>query len=396
MGFESFKNESDLHIMGTYSRFPVCIVEGKGAVAISDDGREYIDFGSGIGVNSLGYCDKDWVEAVTKQVARLQHTSNLYYTVPQVGVAEKIVEKSGLKKVFFCNSGAEANECAVKIARKYSFDKYSNGRNKIITLKNSFHGRTVTTLSATGQDVFHNYFFPFTDGFDYAVANDYQDTVSKLDDSVCAVLLELVQGEGGVVPLDNDYVKEIYAYCRDKDILFMVDEVQTGIARTGTLFCFEQYGILPDVLTLAKGLGGGLPIGACVVGERAADVLTSATHGTTFGANPVCCAAAECVLNKIDDGFLKAVRKKGEYMFSAVKQMPGVSQVRGLGMMIGIELESGDPKPVVSECLNNGLLVLTAKKSLRLLPPLNISFEELERGIAVLGESLTKLFAPKQ
>lgn len=393
MGFEKLKNESDLHIMGTYSRFPVCIVEGNGAVAVSDEGKEYIDFGSGIGVNSLGYCDKDWSGAVAKQAALLQHTSNLYYTKPQVAVAKKIVSKSGLNKVFFCNSGAEANECAVKVARKYAFDKYGAGRNKIITLKNSFHGRTVTTLSATGQDVFHNYFFPFTEGFDYAIANDFQDTVSKLDDSVCAVFLELVQGEGGVVPLDKNYVKELYDYCCDNDILFMVDEVQTGIGRTGTLFCFEQYGILPDVITLAKGLGGGLPIGACVTGHKAADVLTSATHGTTFGANPVCCAAAECVLNKIDSNFLNDIRKKSEYMFSKIKQMPGVSRVRGLGMMMGIELESGDSKSVVSECLNNGLLVLTAKTALRLLPPLNISWDELERGINILGSVLTKLFA---
>ena len=285
------------YIIGTYKRQDVVLVEGHGAVAHDETGKEYIDFGSGIGVNSLGYCDGEWADAVAAQAHRLQHASNLYYTQPAVRLAKLLCEQTGYRKALFCNSGAEANECAIKIARKYSFDKYGAGRDKILTLKNSFHGRTVTTLSATGQDVFHNYFFPFTDGFSYAPANDIDAVREVLEQGgYCAVMFEFIQGEGGVVPLEQDFVKALFGYCRTHDILTVADEVQTGIGRTGTLLASEQFGVQPDVTTLAKGLGGGLPIGAVLVNEKTMNVLSFGDHGTTFGANPVVCAGAYSAL----------------------------------------------------------------------------------------------------
>ncbi len=385
MTFEDIKNKEQKYMMHTYGRFPAALVSGKGAVAKDADGKEYIDFTSGIGVNCLGYCDDGWVKAVSDQAAAIQHISNLYYSPLQVGVAERLCSLTGMDKVFLCNSGAEANECAIKIARKYSFDKYGEGRQKILTLVNSFHGRTVTTLAATGQDVFHNYFYPFTEGFDYVVANDTDDLMKHIDDSVCAVFVELIQGEGGVMPLCREFVKAVADVCAEKDILFMVDEVQTGISRTGSVYCYQQYDIKPDVVTSAKGLGGGVPIGACLCNEKLADVMSAGTHGTTFGGNPIACAAAGYVLDTVTtDEFLSSVREKGDYIRQQLSGMANVKEVRGMGMMIGIVTEKDNAKAVAAACVEKGLLILTAKNLLRMLPPLNITKEEIDRGLSIL------------
>ena len=385
MTFEEIKNDEQQYMMHTYGRFQTALVSGKGAVAKDVDGKEYVDFTSGIGVNCLGYCDDGWVKAVSEQATTLQHISNLYYSPLQTEVSKKLCELTGLDKVFLCNSGAEANECAIKIARKYSFDKYGNGRQKIVTLVNSFHGRTVTTLAATGQDVFHNFFFPFTEGFEYAEANNIDSLKDCIDDEVCAVFIELVQGEGGVMPLDKAFVSEIEKICREKDILFMVDEVQTGISRTGAFYCYQNYGIQPDVITSAKGLAGGLPMGACLCVEKLADVLGAGTHGTTFGGNPIACAGAKEVLSRVaTEDFLKEVNAKGEYIREKLQTMANVSEVRGMGMMIGIVTEKDNAKEIAKKCVENGLLILTAKNLLRLLPPLNITYEEIDRGLNIL------------
>ncbi len=385
MTFEEIKNDEQQYMMHTYGRFQTALVSGKGAVAKDVDGKEYVDFTSGIGVNCLGYCDDGWVKAVSEQATTLQHISNLYYSPLQTEVSKKLCELTGLDKVFLCNSGAEANECAIKIARKYSFDKYGNGRQKIVTLVNSFHGRTVTTLAATGQDVFHNFFFPFTEGFEYAEANNIDSLKDCIDDEVCAVFIELVQGEGGVMPLDKAFVSEIEKICREKDILFMVDEVQTGISRTGAFYCYQNYGIKPDVVTSAKGLAGGLPMGACLCVEKLGNVMTAGTHGTTFGGNPIACAAAKEVLSRVaTEDFLKEVNEKGEYIREKLKTMANVSEVRGMGMMIGIVTEKDNAKEIAKKCVENGLLILTAKNLLRLLPPLNITYEEIDRGLDIL------------
>ena len=385
MNFETIKQEEQQYLMHTYGRFNAALVSGKGAIAKDAAGKEYVDFTSGIGVNSLGYCDEGWVKAVTAQASTLQHISNLYYSPLQTEVAKKLCELTGMSKVFLCNSGAEANECAIKIARKYSFDQYGNGRQKIVTLVNSFHGRTVTTLAATGQDVFHNYFFPFTEGFDYAAANDIDDMKAKLTDDVCAVFIELIQGEGGVMPLEASYVRELQQLCQEKDILFMVDEVQTGISRTGEFYCYQGYGVQPDVVTSAKGLGGGLPIGACLCTEKLSEVMSSGTHGTTFGGNPIACAAAKEVLSRVaEPEFLAEVKAKGEYIREELKKMPNVRDIRGRGMMIGIVTEKDNAKAIAAKCVEQGLLILTAKDLLRLLPPLTITYEEIDRGLAIL------------
>ena len=385
MTFEEIKNDEQQYMMHTYGRFQTALVSGKGAVAKGVDGKEYIDFTSGIGVNSLGYCDDGWVKAVSDQAAAIQHISNLYYSPLQTEVAKKLCEFTGFDKVFLCNSGAEANECAIKTARKYSFDKYGQGRQKIITLVNSFHGRTVTTLAATGQDVFHNYFFPFTDGFEFAAANDIDDLKAHIKDDVCAVFVELIQGEGGVMPLDKSYVEAIQTICNEKDILFMVDEVQTGISRTGDFYCYQGYGVKPDVVTSAKGLGGGLPIGACLCSEKLADVMSAGTHGTTFGGNPIACAAAKEVLSRVTTPeFLAEVRAKGEYIRAELEKIGNVKEVRGRGMMIGIVTEKDNAKAVAAQCVENGLLILTAKDLLRLLPPLTITYDEINKGLGIL------------
>ena len=382
--------EKDLkYIMHTYGRYDVALKSGKGAVAYDENGKKYIDVSSGIGVNSLGYCNDGWVEAVTKQAGTIQHMSNYFYSEQASNLAEKLCNLTGLSKVCFGNSGAEANECAIKIARKYSFDKYGEGRNEIITLKNSFHGRTVTTLSATGQDVFHNYFFPFTEGFSYVEADDMNALKNAVNKNTCAIMLELIQGEGGVNILDKDYVQSLVKFCNENDILVIVDEVQTGIGRTGKLFAFENYEILPDLVTVAKGLGGGLPIGLCMCGEKLKDVMSPSTHGTTFGANPVVCAGANYVLDTITaDGFLDEVNKKGAYIEEKVLKFENVKNVRRMGLMIGIELESGNAHEIAVKCVENGLLIITAKDLLRMLPPLVITYDEINEALKILENTL--------
>ncbi len=377
------------HVMGTYGRYSLVMDSGAGETATDENGKKYIDFGSGIGTNSLGYCNADWADAVCEQVRKIQHTSNYYYTKVQADFAAKLTEAAGMKKVFFGNSGAEANECAIKIARKYSFDKYGKGRHNIITLVNSFHGRTITTLSATGQDVFHNYFFPFTEGFIFVEANNIDDLKAKLDDTVCAVMFEHIQGEGGVNALDQAFVDAIYELTAPKDVLTIADEVQTGIGRTGKFLAGDHFGHKPDIVTLAKGIAGGLPMGACLAGEKCADVLTSGTHGSTFGGNPVCCAGGLKVLEKAaDPAFLAEVTKKGGYIREKLNALDEVAGISGIGLMIGISLKTKDAKEIAKNALDNGLLVLTAKDKVRLLPPLTISYEEIDEGIRILTELL--------
>ncbi|HCA04843.1 MAG TPA: aspartate aminotransferase family protein [Ruminococcaceae bacterium] len=381
--------EKDLkYIMHTYGRYDVALKSGKGATAYDEDGKKYIDVSSGIGVNSLGYCDEGWVDAVAKQAGTIQHMSNYFYSRQASDLAEKLCRLTGMSKVCFGNSGAEANECAIKIARKYSFDKYGKGRNEIITLKNSFHGRTVTTLSATGQDVFHNFFFPFTEGFAYAEANDIGALKNTFTDKTCAVMLEVIQGEGGVNILDKAYVKELADLCRERDVLVIIDEVQTGAGRTGKLFAYENYGISPDLVTAAKGLGGGLPIGVCMCSDKLKDVMSPSTHGTTFGANPVVCAGANYVIDRIaNEEFLNEVNLKGEYLESKLKELDAVKSVRRMGLMIGIEID-GDAHEIAAKCVNNGLLIITAKDLLRMLPPLTITKQELDEAISILKSTL--------
>lgn len=382
--------EKDLkYIMHTYGRYDVALKSGKGAIAYDENGKKYIDVSSGIGVNSLGYCNDGWVEAVAKQAGTIQHMSNYFYSEQSSNLAEKLCTLTGLSKVCFGNSGAEANECAIKIARKYSFDKYGEGRNEIITLKNSFHGRTVTTLSATGQDVFHNYFFPFTEGFSYVEAGDMNALKNTANKNTCAVMLELIQGEGGVNILDTSYVQSLVKFCNENDILVIVDEVQTGVGRTGKLFAFENYEILPDLVTVAKGIGGGLPIGLCMCGEKLKDVMSPSTHGTTFGANPVVCAGANYVLDTITaDGFLDEVNKKGAYIEEKVSKFENVKNVRRMGLMIGIEFENGNAHDIAVKCVENGLLIITAKDLLRMLPPLVITYDEIDEALKILETTL--------
>lgn len=391
MDLSEIKREEKTYLMPTYGRFDIAIESGHGAVAVGSDGREYIDFGSGIGVNSLGYANRGWARAVSHQAKQLQHTSNLYYSEVQVSLADRLCHAAEMSRVFFCNSGAEANECAIKLARKYSFDKYGPGRHQIITLCNSFHGRTITTLTATGQDSFHNYFYPFTEGFRYAPAGDFAALSDLAGDDTCAVLIELVQGEGGVLPLERDYVKQVAEFCAKRDILLMVDEVQTGVARTGSFFAYQHYWIKPDVVTAAKGLGGGLPIGACLASERLGEVLSPGMHGTTFGGNPVACAGASYVLEVVDHpDFLQSVAEKGDYIRRALETMPGVTEVRGLGLMLGAVLKKENAREVAEKALEHGLIVLTAKTVLRLLPPLTITYEEIDRGLAALRKTLAE------
>lgn len=390
MDFQTAKQYDDKYIIHSYGRFPVLLTKGKGATVQDDTGKTYIDFTSGIGVNALGFCDDNWVQAVSTQLQSLQHTSNLYYTEPCIQAAKLLCEKSGMKKVFFGNSGAEANEGVIKAARKYSFLKYGASRNKIIALQNSFHGRTMAALSATGQDAYHNFFFPFVDGFVFAKANDFADILSKMTDDVCAVILETVQGEGSVVPLDKEYVQAVAKACKEKDILLIVDEVQTGMGRTGSLFSYQQFGIQPDLVSCAKGLGGGLPIGAVLFGEKTETVFVPGDHGSTFGGNPVVCAGAVHILNTMDEAFLQDVQKKGAYLKEKIEKMPHVENVAGLGMMLGIQLDV-EAKPVINALLEAGLLVLSAKTKIRLLPPLTITQEELDKGLTILEQTLASL-----
>ncbi len=380
------------HIMPTYGRFDVVIDSGKERTAVDENGKKYIDFGSGIGTNSLGFCDNEWAEAVSKQAHSIQHTSNYYYTKVSADFAQTLTESTGYSKIFFGNSGAEANECAIKLARKYSFDKYGKGRHNIITLLNSFHGRTLCTLSATGQDSFHNYFFPFVEGFINTPANDIDALINTLDDNkdtVCTVMFECVQGEGGVIPLDKDFVKAIADECTKRDILAICDEVQTGVGRTGKFLACEHYGIKPDIVTLAKGLAGGVPIGVCMANDKCCNVLSKGMHGSTFGGNPISCAGGNVVLKRVlADGFLDEVAQKGKYIKTELCKINEVDGVDGLGLMLGIRLKTKKAADVCKECLDNGLLVLTAKEKLRLLPPLNITKDEINKGLSILKNIL--------
>ena len=378
------------YIAQTYGRFNLALSHGKGCQVWDFEGNEYLDFTSGIGVNSLGWADEDWLKAVVHQASSLAHTSNLFFTEPSSRLAKKLAKASGLKRVFFANSGAEANEGAIKTARKYSHDKYGKDRATVLTLVNSFHGRTISTLSATGQEIFHQHFFPFTKGFDHTPANELRALETRLGQKdVCAIILEVVQGEGGVCSLDHEYLQGVQALCHQYDVLLIIDEVQTGIGRTGTMFAYQQFGLTPDIITLAKGLGGGLPIGAFILGEKVQDTLGKSDHGSTFGANPVSCAGANAVLAKIDDAFLAEIKRKGEKLQKALAALPKVKSVSGLGLMIGVEFKEGTKAAdIVAKCIEKGVLFLTAKTKLRLLPPLIINDEQIEKGIALLKEVL--------
>ena len=377
------------YIAHAYGRFDVTLNEGKGSTLYDENGKKYIDFGSGIGVTAFGICDDEWKKAVIGQLDKVQHVSNLYYTEPCAKLAKLLCDKTGMKKVFFSNSGAEANEGAIKFARKYSFDKYGECRSTIITLVNSFHGRTITTLAATGQDSFHKIFGPFTEGFKYCPANDIDALKEMVTDDVCAIMFECVQGEGGVNNLDYDFVKAIEGISKEKDILMVVDEVQTGNGRTGRYFAYENFDITPDIVSTAKGLAGGLPMGAVLFGEKVNDVVTPGTHGSTFGGNPICAAGACSIVSRIDDAFLLSVREKSKYIINFLNNVKGVKSISGMGLMLGIEIEK-DAKEVANECLEKGLLVLTAKSKIRLLPALNISKAELDEGLNILKEVIEK------
>ncbi len=377
-------------VMQTYGRFPVAIDHGEGATLYSPEGKAYIDFASGIGVNCLGYGNQSWLNAITEQAGKLAHLSNLYYSEPYIRLAQQLTERTGMKRAFFANGGGEANEGMIKLCRKYSYDKYGQGRSTIITLKDSFHGRTITTLKATGQEVFHQYFFPFTEGFQYATANDLSSVKALDDGTVCAVMVELVQGEGGVLPLSQEFVTGLAALCQEKDWLLAVDEVQTGVGRTGSLFCFQQYSILPDVMSFAKGIGGGLPLAGILAGEKTELVLTPGTHATTFGGNPICCAGALSVLEQLTDEVLSDVTAKGAYLKTEIEKLPQVDSVRGMGLMLGVSLKEGiNHSQKVQEMLDEGLMCLTAGHgTIRLLPPLTISQEEMDKGLAVMAKVL--------
>ena len=377
------KELDNQYVAHAYGRFDVALTKGQGSTLYDEDGKKYIDFGSGIGVTAFGINDPVWTKAVEEQLHRVQHTSTLYYTAPCAKLAQLLCGKSGMKKVFFGNSGAEANEGAIKFARKYSFDKYGAGRSTIITLVNSFHGRTITTLAATGQDSFHTVFDPFTPGFKYCPANDIEALQAAATDDVCAVLFECVQGEGGVNNLSPTFVNAIAKLAKEKDILIAVDEVQTGNGRTGTYFAYQQYGIIPDIVTTAKGLGGGLPIGAVLFGEKLQDTMTPGSHGSTFGGNPVVAAGACSIVERIDDDFLSEVQRKSEKIRTALAKVKGVQSISGMGLMLGIETDKPAGE-VAKACLANGLLILTAKTKLRLLPALNISDAELDEGLEIL------------
>ncbi len=376
-GINTFELDKQF-VANTYARFPLAVKEGQGALLIDEAGKEYIDLGSGIAVNVFGAGDEKWVEAVASQAKTLSHISNLYYTQPQVKLAQMLCEKTGMKKVFFGNSGAEANECAIKVARKYG-----GRRNVVLSLNGSFHGRTLATLAMTGQDVFHSQFQPLPLGFKYTDPNDIKALEAALTEDVCALMVEIVQGEGGVNPLDKAFVVKAQQLCHERDILFMVDEVQTGMGRTGSLFAYMQYGLGPDVVTTAKGLGGGLPIGACLMGEKAQNVLGLSDHGSTFGGNPICAAGALSILERLDDGLLRDVKKKSDYIFDQLQGKPGILSVSGMGLMIGIETEK-TAREIVDACLTQGIVTLTAKNKVRLLPPLTITFPQLEKAIGIL------------
>ena len=380
MDSEKVIKRDNEYVLHTYNRNPIALEKGHGLYAEGPEGQKYLDFTSGIGVNSLGYCDLTWAEAVSEQAHKLQHTSNLYYTAPCGKLAKKLCKRTGMSKVFFGNSGAEANEGAIKAARKYSFDHYGKGRDVVITLVNSFHGRTIATLTATGQEVFHNYFGPFNEGFQYVPAGDIEALRELVDRHTCAVMMELIQGEGGVMALDPDYVQAVRAFCDEKDLVLIVDEVQTGVGRTGTFLCCEHYNLKPDIVTLAKGLGGGLPIGA-------------------FGGNPVVCAGANVVVDRMDQSFLANVSERAVQLRAGLAKLPMVKNLSGIGLMVGIEFFGGiQAADVLAACREKGLLVLTAKSRLRLLPPLTLTAHDVEKALGILNEVLTEMEqkAPKE
>ena len=379
-------NIDQTYIANTYARFPVEIASGKGSLLYSPEGKRYIDMGSGIGVTAFGNGDDAWKEAVIAQLGKVQHTSNLYYTEPCAKLAQLLCERTGMKKVFFGNSGAEANECAIKAARKYAAEKKGPEYHTIVTLKNSFHGRTLTTLAATGQEHYHELFQPLTPGFAYAEADDLEGLKKlALETKAAAVMVECIQGEGGVRVVDPDFLRGAYEFCQKEDILLIVDEVQTGNGRTGQLYAYMNFGIQPDIVSTAKGLGGGLPLGACLLGEKVQDVFHPGDHGSTFGGNPVCCAGALSVLERLDDSFLAEVRSKGEFIRSALTGAPGVEYLSGLGLMVGVKTVKSAAE-VVAKCNERGVLCLTAKDKVRLLPALNIPLKLLEEAVAVLKD----------
>ncbi|MDE6361888.1 MAG: aspartate aminotransferase family protein [Clostridia bacterium] len=386
---KSIKDIDKKYVMNTYNRYDLELVEGMGVNAYDVDGKEYIDLSSGIGVNSLGFCEMGWVASVTAQLCKLNHVSNLFYSQPDALLAKSLCERTGYDKVFFANSGAEANEGAIKLARKYSFDKYGKGRDKIITLVNSFHGRTMAALTATGQEVYHNYFFPFVEGFEYVDAGDLkavEELVAKGD--VCAIMLELVQGEGGVIPLDKDFVCGVKKICDGNDVLMIIDEVQTGVGRTGKFLAQEHFGLKADITTLAKGLGGGLPIGAVLAAEKCSATLGFGMHGTTFGGNPIVCAGANYVLARMDEDFLYEAEQKGEYLQEKLAEIDGIEQVSGLGLMIGFNVKDKTSADFVKEGIKRGLIMLTAKQKVRLLPPLTITYNEIDKALAIIKSML--------
>ncbi len=389
MNKEEIKKLDQEKIVGTYSRYDMVADHGKGAKCVSVDGKEYIDFTAGIGVNCLGFCDDGWVEAVTAQLKKLQHVSNLFYSEPQVKAADLLTKRTGLKKVFFGNSGAEANEAAIKTARKYGTTQRGVHVNKIISLANSFHGRTMATITATGQEKYHKFFTPFLEGSKYCEAHHIEQLHSIVDDAPCAILMKMVQGDGGVLHIDPDFVKAAEQLCHEHDLVFIVDEVQTGIGRTGKLFAYEYFDVTPDIVTFAKGIGGGLPIGGVLFGEKCCDVLKPGDHGTTYGGNPVACAGAVEVLTRIDDAFLKEVQKKSAYLKDKLQTLPHVTSVSGLGLMLGVSLEGKEAPDVVKKALEEGLMVLTAKDKVRLLPPLTITYDEIDQGVEILKKALS-------
>ena len=379
------------YVANTYNRFPVEIVSGKGSYVYDNDGKEYIDMGSGIGVTSFGIADDVWQNAITEQLSKVQHMSNLYYTQPCATLAKMLCEKTGMKKVFFSNSGAESNECAIKVARKYAAEKKGAEYSTIITLVNSFHGRTLTTLSATGQEHYHELFQPLTPGFVHTPANDLEALIETANKNKTAgIMMEIIQGEGGVLPLDADFVKGVAKFAKENDIVLIIDEVQTGNGRTGELYAYMNYGISPDVVSTAKGIGGGLPLGATMLGEKVEAVLGFGDHGSTFGGNPVCCAGAVSIINRIDEKLLNEVKEKSKYVFSHFENADGVEEVCGLGLMIGIKPSKKTAAEVLKICMDNGVLCLTAKDKVRLLPALNIPMEALEKAVAVIKKAIAE------
>ena len=383
-------NKDKEFVAGTYARFPVTLTEGNGALLYDENEKEYIDLGSGIAVNIFGVADDEWLEAVTAQASMLSHTSNLYYTKPCADLAELLCKKTGMKKVFFSNSGAEANECAIKTARRWALQNKGEGNHTIITLKNSFHGRTITTLAATGQDSFHTDFGPFTEGFVYAEANNLESVKALADEYNCAaIMMEAIQGEGGIFVLSDEFVKGVFEIAKEKNMLVIFDEVQTGNGRTGKLYAYMHYGVTPDIVSTAKGLAGGLPLGCTMLGEKVKDTLTPGSHGSTFGGNPICCAGALSILSRIDDNLLKDVTAKSEYILSRLNGAKGVKSVSGKGLMLGIETEK-PAKEVIASAMEKGVLVLSAKTKVRLLPPLTITYDLLEIAMDKLLEAIAE------